>query len=50
MHIDNKAILFTVLVFNIHTLNRNYRYTHMQAFSIGLAIDFITIYRQDQGK
>ncbi len=26
MQIDNKAIVSTVLVFNIQTINRNYRY------------------------
>ncbi len=29
MQIDNKAIVSTVLVFNIQTINRNYRYTYM---------------------
>ena len=29
MQIDNKAIVSTVLVFNIQTINKNYRYTYM---------------------
>ncbi len=50
MQIDKKAIVSTVFVFNIQTMNRNHRYTYMYAFSIVLAIDFITIYRQGKGK
>ncbi len=29
MQLDNKAIVSTVLVFNIQTININYRYTYM---------------------
>ena len=30
MQIDNKAIVSKVLVFNIQTINRNYRYTYIR--------------------